>query len=184
MNAPDLFFLRDATGCSAYRWTLTRKWGDGPMVCYIGHNPSTAGKDVEDPTTLAWQALARANGFYGYVAVNLYPFRSPDPKVARRLAQYEKNGPDWSARDALMHNEEVVVREAKLASCVVACWGAIAEDSMWIDHIIEAITTGVEPYPDIFCLGRTLAGDPKHPMARGKHRIPRDSKFQLWRKAA
>jgi len=77
------------------RWTLSRSWGPGRTVCYIGHNPSTAGKDIEDPTTLAWQHFARVNGFDQYVAVNLYPFRSADPETCRKWAAWMDNGPDW-----------------------------------------------------------------------------------------
>lgn len=181
----DLFMKRGASisRCGTLRWTLERAWAEGPAVCYIGHNPSTATATYDDPTVQAWTALARANGFGRFVAVNLYPFRAADVRECRRWADYEQNGPDWAARNALMHNETVVVEVAKKADIVVACWGALAADSMWVDHIVEAIHTGEEPWPDLYCLGTTLAGDPKHPMARGKHRIARDQRFTMWRAA-
>lgn len=166
------------------RFTLTREWAEGPRACYIGHNPSTAGHELDDPTSLAWVHFAKAQGFGGYTAVNLYPFRSPDPKACHRWAQYEKNGPDWEARDALMKNVSVVLDVAKRADIVVAAWGALAIDDSWVENVIEEIQSGIAPYPDIYCLGRTLAGDPKHVMARGKHRIPRDQRFEVWRKAS
>lgn len=172
--------------CGTFRWTLTRDWSDGAMprtVCYIGHNPSTAGHEVDDPTSQAWVALAKANGYNRYVAVNLYPFRTPDVKACQRWAEYEKNGPDWYARDALMVNEGIVAREAKRADIVVACWGALAADPNWVEHIIEAITTGEEPWPSLHCFGTTSDGSPKHAMARGKHRVPRDQRFTVWRAA-
>lgn len=165
----------------ALRWTLTREWGDGPTCCYIGHNPSTAGHDVDDPTSQAWTHFARAQGFGRYVAVNLYPYRTPDPVACRAWANFEQNGPDWAARDALMLNETIIATEAKKAARVVACWGAIAHDENWVEQIVEAIQAGEEPWPDIYCLGVTSDGSPKHPMARGKHRIARDQSFILWR---
>lgn len=178
-------FTRSAriSPCGIYRWTLERAWAKGPSVCYIGHNPSTASHDVDDMTSQAWVHHARFNGYARYTAVNLYPFRAADVRECRRWADYEKNGPDWSARDALMDNETVVVEVAKKADIVVACWGALAHDQIWVAHVIEAIQSGVSPYPDIYCLGVTNAGDPKHAMARGKHRIPRDQRFVLWKAA-
>lgn len=187
MNAPDdLFMKRGATysKCNGMRFTLWRQWGEGKTVCFIGHNPSTADHQVEDPTTRAWLDLAKANGFTRYVAVNLYPLRTPDVRECTRWAQFEKNGPDWYARDAIHENIGVVAREAKRADLVVACWGALCADPFMPDLVIEEIQSGEEPFPDLYCLGTTGAGDPKHPMARGKHRIPRDFKFKLWRKAA
>ena len=166
------------------RWTLTRAWRDGPGVCFIGHNPSTAGHELDDPTSRAWVEFCEAQGFGHYVAVNLYPFRSREPKACRAWADYEKNGPDWHARDALQVNLGVVAREAKRADRVVACWGAIARDDLWVESVLEEIQAGAEPWPDIYCLGLTTNGAPKHPLARGKHRIPRTAKFVLWRTAS
>jgi hypothetical protein len=78
---------------------------------------------------------------------------------------------------------EIVAQEAKKADRVVACWGAIALDDLWVDAIVEEIQAGPEPYPDIYCLGTTSSGAPKHPLARGRHRVPRDQQFALWRAA-
>lgn len=165
------------------RWTLTREWGDGPTVCYIGHNPSTAGHEVDDPTSIAWVHFARMQGFGRYVAVNLYPFRSTDVRPCRIWADWEKNGPDFVARDALMENQALVAREAKAAARVVACWGAILRDLNWAEDIVEAIQSDEAPWPDIYCLGTTADGAPKHPLARGKHRVPREQPFILWQSA-
>lgn len=181
------FFLRRAatySPCKSLRFTLGRVWGDGPSVCYIGHNPSIASHEIDDPTSQAWVHFARLNGFCRYVAVNLYPFRSPDPKACREWANWEHNGPDWWARDRIHQNMGIVASEAKRADRVVACWGAIALDDGYIDAVVEEIQSGEAPYPGIYCLGRTSSGAPKHPLARGKHRVPRDQRFELWKDAA
>lgn len=182
----DMFLRRGATysGDSMLRWTLTREWSeDGLTVCYIGHNPSTAGHEIDDPTSQAWIHFGKVNGCGRYVAANLYPFRSPDPKACRAWADYEKNGPDWYARDCLQANIGIVAREAKKADIVVACWGAIAQDDLWNDSVLEEIQSGEAPWPDVYCFGLTASGAPKHPLARGKHRLPRDQKFILWKPA-
>jgi len=165
------------------RWTLTREWREGPGVCFIGHNPSSAGHELDDPTSRAWVAYCEAQGYGRYVAVNLYPFRSADPTVCRRWADYEKNGPDWHARDALMVNLDIIAREAKRADRVVACWGSLAFDDLWVDSVLEEIQAGAAPWPDVYCLGLTLAGRPKHPSARGVHRVAPTTPFVLWKPA-
>jgi hypothetical protein len=161
----------------ALRWTLTREWAPaGPTVCFIGHNPSTAGHELEDPTTLAWIHFARLWGYSGYTAVNLYPYRSPDPKTARAWA--------LSNADATHQNCAIVVAEAKRAALVVACYGAIAVDQVWNEHVLAQIRLGAAPYPAIHIFGLTAGGAPKHAMARGHHRIPRDQQPILWKAAA
>lgn len=179
---PEIIRSASISCCNRFRWTLTRKWGEGPMACYIGFNPSDADGKKEDPTTLAWIHFAKANGYSGYVAVNLYPFRSSDPKACRKWADFENNGPDWHARDVIIQNIELVARIARRSAIVVACWGNLAGDDPIAERIIEEIQ-GDMPFPAIYCLGLTKHGMPKHPMARGLHRIPRDQKFLLWRKA-
>ena len=165
------------------RLTLVRRWGSGPRACMIGCNPSRAGTDRDDPTCLWWTNWGQALGYGGFIAVNLYPRISSSPDECRKWANWEANGPDWHARDAIMANLDVVVRVAKSADIVIACWGAIAWDDDWIDHVAEHIQTGAAPWPDIHCFGVTQSGAPMHPMARGKHRLPPDVSLKLWRAA-
>jgi hypothetical protein len=179
---PDLLIKRSATfgGNGELRFTLTREWDDRPKVCFIGHNPSTADHLVDDPTVRRWMYFARAWGRGGFVAVNLYPIRTPDADKAWRWADYEHNGPDWWARDMLMLNVETIAREAKACGLVVACWGAIARDPVWNDHVIEEIVSGEGPWPTVHVFRLTAAGAPVHPMARGRHRVPDDAQPIIW----
>jgi hypothetical protein len=165
------------------RPTLDRFWADGPHVCFIGLNPSNADHQVDDPTVRRWMHFARSWGYAGFVAVNLYPFRTSSPRECRREADWQDNGPDWYARDDLHHNASVVAREAKRAALVVACWGAGTWDPDWVEHVIEEVQFGEEPWPDIHCLGTSRSGAPKHPMARGKERVPDNAQPSLWRAA-
>jgi hypothetical protein len=181
----DLLVTRGATFSrdGANRLILTRRWADGPQVCFIGLNPSTADHLVDDPTVRRWMHFGRAWGFGGIVAVNLYPFRSSSPDECRRWADWECNGQDWYARDDIHHNCSVVAQTAKLAKLTVACWGAAAWDLDWVEEIVEGIATGDEPWPDIHCFGETSSGTPIHPMARGRHRVPDNAQPVLWRAA-
>lgn len=191
MNSPmptDLFghetMQRDAIFSCEDRLELRRTWGPGPIACVISCNPSTANALQDDPTSLWWNAWFQLFGFGGYRAVNLYPFCTSSPAECRLRADWTKTD-DWYARDQiLMTNLPHVVEVAKAADQLFACWGNIAWDDMWIEHVVEEIQGGEEPWPDIWCWGKTKSGAPTHPMARGKHRIPRDQKPILWRAAS
>lgn len=186
MSDLDLFghetLQRSARFVGGDRIEMWRKWGPGPVACSIGCNPSDADSFKDDPTTL-WQIdKFQSLGFGGYVQVNVYPFTTSQPAECRRRAAWEDNGPDWGARDLLHHvNLPAVVAAAKAADQVFACWGNIAEwDLNWIRHVVEEIQSGVAPYPALWCWGKTASGAPKHPMARGVHRIAPDQRPILW----
>ncbi|MBE7203881.1 MAG: DUF1643 domain-containing protein, partial [Parafilimonas terrae] len=132
-----------------------------------------------------WIHFARSWGYGGFTAVNLYPLRTSSPAECRAWAQYMDNGPDWFARDVIhFSNLPVVVREAKASALVVACWGAGAWDPEFVDQVLEEITTGEAPWPDIRCFGLTADGAPMHPMARGRFRIPDHARPMVWKEGA
>lgn len=189
MSDVDLFgretMHRTAIFAGAERLELGRRWGPGPIACMIGCNPSTADAFRDDPTCLWWIKWCQLFGFGGFTAVNLYPFCTSSPDECRRIVEAAESGQDWAARDRIQFsNLPTLVRVSKAADQVFACWGNIAWDDVWIEHVVEEIQTGEGPYPDLWCWGMTNSGAPKHPMARGKHRIPRDQKPILWRAAA
>lgn len=169
---------------SDVRIRLSRDWAPGPRALVIGHNPSDAGVDRDDPTSRWWNRWFHAFGFGGYDAVNLYPFVTSDPRQCRAIIDEIEGGINWSARDDLHFvNLPALVAAAKAAQQVFVCWGAIAQDHAWIEHVVEEVQSGVGPYPDLWCWGKTADGSPKHPMARGKHRIPVNQAPILWRAA-
>lgn len=166
------------------RIELGRRWGEGPQACIIGHNPSKAGRRADDPTSIWWIKWCRSFGFGSYVAVNLYPWVSAHPRDCYVKCEAIEAGEDWGARDRLHFvNLPAVVKAAKRADQIFVCWGAIARDHDWIEHVIEEIQTGEEPWPDLWCWGTNKDGSPKHPMARGRHRVPKDQPPILWRAA-
>lgn len=178
----DSVLQRSARFVDGNRIELHRAWGPGPTACMIGHNPSDADFDRDDPTSKWWIDWCQLFGFGRYVAVNLYPFVTADPRACRAIVDEINGGVNWHARDALHFvNLPAVVAAAKAADQVFVCWGAIAHDQTWIEHVIEEIQSGVGPYPHLYCWGTNADGSPKHPMARGKHRIPRDQPPILWR---
>lgn len=166
------------------RINLSRSWAPGPRALVIGCNPSDAGPLKEDPTSNWWTRWFTEYGFGGYDAVNLYPFITSSPKICRGLVDSIDTG-RWDIRDDLHFvNLPHVVSKAKAAGQVFVCWGAIAWDPDWIDHVVEQIQSGEAPYPDLWCWGTTKSGSPKHPLARGKHRMAWDQKPIIWRRKA
>lgn len=166
------------------RRILSRIWDKrAPVATVIGHNPSEADADREDPTTKWMNRRFHAFGFGGYHLVNLYPFCTPSPAECYRVVGDCWQGPDWHGRDQIQHNISFVARTAKRSPMVFACWGAIARDDALIDHVIEEIQSGSLPQPDIWCWGKTSSGAPTHPMARGRHRIDPLAWPTKWRAA-
>lgn len=183
----DLFgegIRRDAEFHGKNRITLSRTFGPGPRALVIGCNPSDANALKDDPTSNWWNRWFEADGFGGYDAVNLYPFCTSSPAECRRIVATIEHGA-WDIRDDMCFvNLPHIVAKAKAASKVFVCWGAIAWDIDWVDHVADEIQSGEAPYPDLWCWGKTQSGAPKHPMARGLHRIPADQPAILWRAAA
>lgn len=166
------------------RLVLSRDWLPGPRALVIGCNSSTADSGREDPTSRWWNGWFYRFGFGGYDAMNLYPFCTSSPAECREITRRIYAGLDWGARDDLHFvNLPLLVEKAKAADQVFVCWGAIAWDDTWIEHVIEEIQSSVEPFPDLWCWGTTRSGAPKHPLARGTHRIPAGQKPVLWRAA-
>lgn len=163
------------------RTRLSRDWGPGPRAFVLGCNPSDADALKDDHTSRWWNRWFAYYGFGGYDAGNLYPYCTSDPAECRRRAAAALNGPAWGDRDALFANLNAVVRMAKRADQVFVCFGAIAWDQGWIDHVLEAALSGEAPWPDLWCWGTTASGAPKHPMARGRHRIEPSQRPILWR---
>jgi hypothetical protein len=179
----DPVMQRDAIFVDGNRIELFRRWAPGPVACMIGCNPSDADASKDDRTSQWWINWCQAYGFGAYRAVNMYPFCTSSPAECRKLAAWHETD-DWAARDAMLFvNLPHVVEVAKAADQVFACWGAIAWDHDWIEHVVEHIQTGEGPYPDLWCWGKTKSGAPMHPMARGKHRLAPDQQPILWRAA-
>lgn len=174
---------RSALFVGGCRIELRREWGSGPRACVIGHNPSDADAQKDDPTSKWWNRWFNHFGFGSYIACNLYPFCSASPAECYKRVREGMDGRDYAARDMIHFvNLPAVVEIAKRADQVFVCWGNIAADDVWIEHVIEEIQTGVEPYPDLWCWGKTRSGAPTHPMARGKHRIDPLQAPILWRR--
>lgn len=107
------------SACGAYRYSLTRKWSDAPLLSFVMLNPSTADAKEDDPTIRRCIGFARREGAGGLIVANLYALRSPSPEAL------------WSARNPI--GPENLQTLAGLAAQavdqsfpIVCAWGAHA----------------------------------------------------------
>lgn len=87
-----------------YRYTLTRRWEEGPAMLVVALNPSTATETEDDPTVTRMIGFAKREGLAGLTVANLFAFRATDPKDMKAVP--DPVGPEndeWLRRLALEH---------------------------------------------------------------------------------
>jgi len=139
--------------CKRYRYALTREWGDGGTVMFVGLNPSTADNKVDDPTVRRCIGFARGWGYGKLVLVNLFGYRTTDPSKLAKVA--DPIGPG---------NDRWISEFLESVDLIVAAWG---RNGRLRDRHVELLRLLPRPY----CLGITKSGLPKHPLY-----LPRDLK--------
>lgn len=158
-NPPDLFqdgIYRSAiiSPCGQYRYSLVRQWDKAkPHLPFVLLNPSTADAKQDDPTIRRCMSFARREGCGGIVVVNLYAFRTKDPKRLRGVA--DPVGP---------FNKQVIRDAAAVAAesgvPIICAWGANDITQAAGGALAEAREAGAK----IMCLGKTAKGYPRHPL--------------------
>lgn len=178
--------LREAIVEDGCRFLLKRAWGGGPCVLWAMCNPSNADADKDDPTMLRVMEFSSRWGFGSCVVINPIPLISSTPKEAldwidavgrMTYTLGEKVFEQWNT------NMATCVEQILAAEMRVAAWGNIMPLQFvkdWWQCVVE--NTPDEPGPEIFwhCLGTNKDGSPKHPLARGKNRVPADFKPIRW----
>lgn len=151
-----------------YRYRLTRTWDAGlPTAFWILLNPSTADHTKDDPTVKRCVAFARAWGKGGIDVRNLFAWRSSDPDDLKRA--FDPVGPD-NDEHHFRGLPALSVQEAE-GHAVVAGWG----DGGGLNSRDRVVVKMLEKFAiRLVCLGVTASGAPKHPLARGRSRVPDD----------
>lgn len=135
-----------------YRWSLTRRWSDGPLLVWIMLNPSTANAFTDDPTIRRCIGFAKAWGYGGIYVVNLYALRSTDPKAL------------WQHPDPIGPRNNETIAAAVNHPMVVLAWGSSASSSR-AREVIEILRAAAGEKPcRIVALGWTRQGQPRHPL--------------------
>ncbi len=138
--------------CGKYRYVLTRDWDEAlPALTVIGLNPSTADATKDDATIRKLIAIARRLGRGRLVLLNLFAFRSTDPK-----GLIGTDDPVGYRNQSTLWNH-CADRE------VVLAWGAARCPFVWTQ--VAKTLPGLRSLGATFaCFGTNKDGSPKHPL--------------------
>lgn len=150
--------------CRKHRFMLSRIWApDLPTMMIVGLNPSTADETEDDPTIRRCIAYARREGCGSLFMLNMFSFRSTDPKPLSRMGLDELTYNNENIRHLKVNAKRV--RDA--GGLVVVAWGAHG-------NTIGRASPKGQPYSGflrihlgdgpLWCLGHTATGEPKHPL--------------------
>jgi hypothetical protein len=168
--------MMSAVIVDVWRYELKRIWDDSlPLLVVCMLNPSTADHEENDPTILTLIHFAKLWGYGGIWVVNLCAFRASSPAVMMREGAMAI-GP---ANHAYL--SDAVIYARRHGKSILAAWGNNG-GHLGLDENFISLCKFAKV--DLICIGTTNSGQPKHPMARGKHRIPRDQQPIVWKIAA
>ena len=156
-----------------YRYRLIRRWDDRRhLLPFVMLNPSIADAEHDDPTIRRCIGFAQRLDFGGIGVWNLYAYRATDPFD---LWQAQREGVDIVGPDNDRRLRNILAFCHLQGVDVVAAWGANAP----AERVAQVLAL---PYADLtlHALGVTKDGAPKHPLARGLHRIPDDARPVRW----
>ena len=147
--------LFDPTG--AYRYSLRREWDSSlPTVGFVMLNPSTADAERDDATIRRCIGYAQRWGYGSLEAVNLFAYRSTDPRQLRLVE--DPVGPE---------NDRHLLALRGRCSLLVAAWGNWGNLLRRGEGVLELLSS----HP-LHCLGTTRAGHPLHPLHQRGNLVP------------
>lgn len=146
--------------CGLYRYELRRVWDYSlPIVIFIGLNPSTADGTIDDMTIKTCVRYAKRWGAGGIIMLNLFAYRSRDPRALLMVS------------DPIGPENDLYIRKAMVPRPVhvIAAWGAfpIAKLRAWdVDQTIRNIQAAsmLRDEPPLSCLAMNADGSPHHPL--------------------
>jgi hypothetical protein len=151
-----------------YRYRLERWWSpfaQGKAADFILCNPSTATKQIEDPTIRRCVWYAHDWGFDGLIVTNLFALRSTDPKQLKVT-----DDPVGPANDAFILG---AAQNSALVVCGWGNWGRWKNRGLRVESMLQQ--AGVK----LHCLGKTHAyrtqkasPQPKHPLYLRREATP------------
>ena len=161
------------SACGTWRYELRRIWDDNlPLLVICMLNPSRADATINDPTVLNLIHFARLWGYGGILIVNLFAFRSSSPD------EMMKADHSFGPQNA-QHLADAMEYARDHGGKLLVAWGNGGDHE---DRAEWFCSRAMGAYGlTLICLGTTRSWKPKHPMARGKHRIPRDQQPIIYR---
>lgn len=137
-----------------YRTRLHRTWdASKPLMVVVLLNPSIADESRLDPTLTRVKGFAMALGYGGFVVLNLFAIVGTDPVILTEL------GAEACIGDGNDHAIMSAVCDPR-CGIVIAGWGA--------ESIAQArgatVVRNIALVRDVWCLGVTKCGAPRHPL--------------------
>lgn len=141
----------DISLCGKYRYTLTRVWDRSKPVCaFIGLNPSTADANDDDQTIRRCVRFANDWGYGELIMMNLFAFRATRPRELHLAA----DPVGTTLNDLYLYGQLYRI------DLVVAAWGV--HGSLFARD--QEVRKLIEKEKQLYCLGKTKEGQPKHPL--------------------
>ena len=139
---------------------LLGKRGNKPLIC-CGVNPSFASPGDLDPTTKNVDSFAKANGYDGYIMINLYPMRATNPNDMHKTMD----------ETIVKQNLEIIESVLSAGDCDIwAAWGNLIQTRKYLKECLSQIVEIADSYN---CKWHTIgeitkAGHPHHPLYLSK----------------
>jgi hypothetical protein len=178
---------RVQVGDERVRNVLRERWGPGPLIGWLGMNPSDASEERTDPTWMRWRGFAERWGFGGQIVCNPVPFRSANPDDAIEQLRFLANarmGTWWFAEgaQAMQHNYTCMKAIADEPVAWVCGWG---DKGAAMNEVVRVHRPTIKALRDggatlFLTFGLTKSGNPKHVLARGTSRIPDDAGLYMF----
>lgn len=141
----------EISACDRYRYRLTREWSDAAPATFVMLNPSTADADQDDATVRKCARYSQRWGCGSLVVVNLYAWRTADPRLLP--AGPEAVGPD---NDAWLSQAALDALDS--GGPLVAAWGTHATPG----RVADVLT--LPGMTRLTALSVTRDGHPGHPL--------------------
>lgn len=135
--------------CKRYRYWLTREWSSGECCVFCMLNPSTADEVENDPTVSRCINFAKYWNYGRLIVVNIFAFRSTDPKALAK--QSDPVG---------LENDHYILKAANEAHLFVCAWGTHGRLHGRGAQVRDLIRSTIAPH----CLNKTKDGHPVHPL--------------------
>lgn len=145
-----------------YRYTLHRKWAEGPSILFIMLNPSTADEKKDDPTISKCVRFAKRWGFGSLYVGNLFAYRSTDPEGLKKISKGQAIGEE---------NDRYLTHLLTKCVKIVVAWG---------NHGINGTYDMQQILKDkkLWCLDVNKNGSPAHPLYRRDNSILKEWYFK------
>lgn len=144
------------SSCGKYRYKLWRIWDSSrPMVAFCMLNPSTADETKNDPTVERCQQRAEHMGYGGLFVINIFAYRSTDPKELKKV------------EDPIgAMNNLYIVDVAQISDMVVCGWGKHGSMNGRGEEVLEILKHWVSK-KQVRALRLNRDGSPAHPLYIG-----------------